>query len=108
MIRWYRALYMDEKVKENPEKCKKRVMRRRPWKKSYYVLTLASNADNLFEIMDTRQLFFRYYARHDMYVVGLSADYAGAVELLRQMVEEICCADASFSPRAYFDKDDFK
>ena len=29
-------------------------------------------------------------------------------EQLQQMLEEIYCADASFSPRKYFDKDDFK
>lgn len=108
MIRWYRSLYMDDEVRKNPEKCKKRVMKRRPWKKNYYVLVLAANPNNLFEIMETRQLFFRHYARFDMYVVGLAVDYEGAVKLLQQMLEEIYRADDSFSPRKYFDKDDFK
>ena len=29
MIHWYHELYMDETVKKNPKKCKKRVMRRK-------------------------------------------------------------------------------
>lgn len=58
MIYWYQNLYMDETVEKNPKRCKKRVEKRRPWKKSYVVLTLAQNDKNLFEIMQTRQLFF--------------------------------------------------
>ncbi len=108
MIRWYRGLYMDEKVKKNPGKCKRRVMRRRPWKKSYYALLLAGNPENLFEIIATRQLFFRRYWYLDMYVVGLAAEYQEAVKLLQQMLEEIYRADASFAPRQYFDRDDFE
>lgn len=108
MILWYRSLYMDEEVKKHPAKCKKRVSRRRLWPKSYYALLLAENPDNLFEIIDTRQLFFRRYGYLDMYVVGLATDYSGAVALLQQILEEIWQADASFSPRKYFDRDDFE
>ncbi len=108
MIRWYRSLYMDEKVKKNPEKCKRRVMRRRPWKKSYYALTLASNPDNLFEIIGTRQLFFRRFGYLDMYIVGLAVDYDGAVKLLQQLLLEIYQTETSFTPRKFFDEDDFE
>lgn len=108
MILWYRSLYMDEEVKKNPEKCKKRVLRRRPWKKSYYALLLAENPDNLFEIIGTGQLFFRRYDYLDMYVVGLAANYSEAVALLQQILEEIWHADASFAPRKYFDRNDFE
>ena len=75
MIYWYQNLYMDETVEKNPKRCKKRVEKRRPWKKSYVVLTLAQNDKNLFEIMQTRQLFFHRYRHVDMYVVALTSDY---------------------------------
>ena len=65
MIYWYQNLYMDETVEKNPKRCKKRVEKRRPWKKSYVVLTLAQNDKNLFEIMQTRQLFFHRYRHVD-------------------------------------------
>ena len=57
MIYWYQNLYMDETVEKNPKRCKKRVEKRRPWKKSYVVLTLAQNDKNLFEIMQTPVVF---------------------------------------------------
>ena len=84
MIYWYQNLYMDETVEKNPKRCKKRVEKRRPWKKSYVVLTLAQNDKNLFEIMQTRQLFFRRYRHVDMYVVALTSDYDAAVEILQK------------------------
>lgn len=107
MIHWYRDLYMDTVVAKNPERCKKRVERRRPWKRSYYAVTLAVNDANLFEIMGTRQWFFRRYEYLDMYVVGLAADYRSAVELLQHIVEAICSTDSEFHPKGYFDKKDF-
>ena len=88
MIYWYQNLYMDEAVEKNPKRCKKRVEKRRPWKKSYVVLTLAQNDKNLFEIMQTRQLFFRRYRHVDMYVVALTSDYDAAVEILQQILEK--------------------
>ncbi len=108
MMHWYHSLYMDDKVAKNPERCKKRVMRRRPWKRSYYAVTLAVNEANLFEIIGTRQFFFRRYAYLDLYIVGLAADYKGAVSLLQKIVADICSENPEFRPREYFDKKDFE
>lgn len=107
MIYWYQDLYMDDKVAANPERCKRRVERRRPWKKNYVALTLASNEENLFEIMETRQLFFRRFSYMDLYVVGLTSSYDKAVELLQKILVEGYEADASFQPRKCFRKEDF-
>ena len=108
MMHWYHDLYMDDRVAKNPERCKKRVMRRRPWKRSYYAITLAANEANLFEIIGTRQLFFRRYAYLDLYIIGLATDYQGAVALLQKIIADICGKDKEFRPREYFDKDDFE
>lgn len=107
MIYWYPDLYMDETVRKHPKRCKKRVARRRPWKKSYVAITLATNEKNLFEIMETRQLFFRRYSYIDLYVVGLAANQTEAKKLLQQMLEDIYREDTSFRPRCYFDRDAF-
>lgn len=107
MIYWYRDLYMDEKVAENPRRCKKRIARRRPWKRGYVAITLAANEKNLFEIMETRQLFFRRYAYLDLYVVGLAVSYENAVRLLQGILEKGYQMDPAFSPRKCFRKEDF-
>lgn len=107
MIYWYPDLYMDEKVARQPKKCKKRVARRRPWKKNYIAITLAVNEKNFFEIMETRQLFFRRYAYLDLYVVGLASSWKEARKLLQQIVEDMWREDTSCHPQMYFKRDIF-
>ncbi len=107
MIYWYKDLYMDDTVAKHPKRCKERVERRRPWKRSYVAISLANNPDNLFEIMETRQMFFRRYASIDMYVVALCSTYAEAVDILQHILVTGYSLDPDFSPRTYFDKSDF-
>lgn len=107
MIHWYRDLYMDESVQKNPEKCKKRVAKRKPWKKSYVAIALAQNPANLFELIETRQLFFRRYQYLDMYVIGLATNKKEAVTLLQKIVKDIWYKNPEFQPREFFDKSDF-
>lgn len=107
MIYWYPDLYMDERVAKHPKKCKRRVARRRPWKKNYVAITLAANEKNLFEIMETRQLFFRRYAYLDMYVVGLASNQEAARGLLQQIVEDMWSEDTFCHPRDYFKRSKF-
>ena len=52
MIFWYKDLYMDEKVRKQEKKCKKiieerSIFQKLPWKKSFYIITLAENEKNL-------------------------------------------------------------
>lgn len=90
MIHWYRKLYMDEKVGKNPGKSRRRVMKKKALQKlcgkNYYVIALAQNPENIFEIMGTRQFFFRRYERMDIYVVGLAADRKSAIELTQEIL----------------------
>ena len=84
MIFWYKDLYMDEKVRKQEKKCKKiieerSIFQKLPWKKSFYIITLAENEKNLFEIMNTDQLFFKYYGQKELYVIGVTSDYDAAV-----------------------------
>lgn len=123
MIFWYDSLYMDDSVRRKKEKCKriieKKVSRSKSprnnfsWKnvlfgKNYYIIILANNTHNLFEIMNTNQMFFKYYEHTDVYVVGVSKDYEGAVEILRQIMTDGYRRDKEFDPRKVFTRDCFQ
>ena len=118
MIFWYEHLYMDEKLRHKEKQCKKIIEHRRkwkkypwqmlPWKKNYYVLALASNQENLFDIMNTDQMFFRYYEHQDLYVLGVSENYDGAVEILQQIMTDGFHNEPEFDPRKLFTKDRFR
>lgn len=112
MIFWYDELYMDEAVRKNEKKCKRVVESRNkwqvlPWKKSYFVIVLASNEENLFEIMNTNQMFFRYYEYKNLYILGVAKKYESAVEIFQNIMTEGYGADQSFDPRTVFTKDRF-
>ena len=64
MIYWYQNLYMDETVEKNPKRCKKRVEKRRPWKKSY-VVALTSDYDAAVEIL--QQILEKGYRENPEY-----------------------------------------
>lgn len=113
MIFWFNGLYMDESVRKNEKKCREIIERRSkwqklPWKKSYYIIMLANNRENLFEIMNTSEMFFRYYGYTDIYIIGVSRHYKGAVEMLRRIMTEGYRKDTGFDPRQLFQRERFR
>nr|MBP3598663.1 hypothetical protein [Eubacterium sp.] len=122
MIFWYEELYMDSYVVKNEKKCKKIIEERccykkdlkkkwkenlAPWNTNYELLVLANNKNNLFEIINTKQMFFSYYSMSDIYVVGVAKHYEGAVEILRQIMESGYRKDDHYDPRVQFTKEHF-
>ena len=111
MIFWYDSLYMDDTVKKKEKKCRKIIEKgcksKRLFGMGYFVVILANNAENLFEIMNTKQMFFRYYGCGHLYVLGVAKDYAGAVEIFRYIMTKGYEADSGFDPRSVFTKDRF-
>ena len=107
MIMWYQNVYMDENASKNPQKCMNRVEAVKLWKKSYTLITLPTNAENLFDILNSRELLFDYYKRRDMYVLGVAADRESAMELLVYLIDDMMKQSGEFSPRTFFGRDKF-
>ncbi len=120
MIYWYDHLYTDDVLCRKKQDYKKvvedkvrkgvpgRILSRKMLPgKHYYLLVLASNQENLFEIVNTNQMFFRYYEYTNMYIVGIAKRYDGAVEILRRIMTEGYGADLAFDPRSVFTKNRF-
>lgn len=112
MIFWYEDLYMDDSVRKHEERCRKTIEKRSvwqklPWKKSYYIITLAKNSKNLFEIMGTDEMFFRYYGYTDIYIVGVAREYDSAVEILIKILTKGYQKSSDYDPRDEFTKECF-
>lgn len=116
MLHWYKDLYMDEIVKKNPPKAKKRVEWCHKsfkkslyfWKQSYYAIMLASNPNNLFEIIETRQLFFRHFQNKHVYIIGLAGSKQEAITIVQIMVEKLWQKDSELRVREFFETEDFE
>lgn len=107
MILWYKELYLDKWAAKKPKKRKKKILSRRPLKKHCYLIALASNEKNVFEIFHTRELYFKYNQERMIYVVGIAKTEEKAQELLQTMVQDMLEKQERFLPRSFFDRRDF-
>lgn len=87
MHKLYKYLYWDEKI---PEKNRDRIK----WQlkvakrdKPCYVLAVNEGSDQL-DIYHSFVLLQPYFRKQQKFIVGIAADYAGAVEILQKIVRE--------------------
>lgn len=101
MIKWCSKLYLDEKIRKEPDKWK---MRLEEGKLSYslFCIALASNEKNLFDIMDCNELWFRHYRQSEVCIVGLAGDKENAIRLLQNIIEDIYRETGDLKVREYF------
>lgn len=101
MVKWYNRLYLDKGCEKRTERLKKTVEAK---KLSFqlYCIAIASNPENLFDIMDCNELLFGYYKRKTIYIVGLAKSREGAVDLLVKLLEDINKTHRELPLRQYF------
>lgn len=101
MIKWSNQLYFDDSIKKKPDKWKKRVEDGK-LSHSLFCICLASNEKNLFDIMNSNELFFRHYKKNDLYIAGLAKTREDAIDLLQDMLEDIYRETGDIKVREYF------
>ncbi len=69
---------------------------------SIYLIALASNPENLFDIFHAAHLKERGFYRRDLFIVGIASGYEEALEMVRRMIEDIYRETGSFRVREYF------
>lgn len=104
MIKWYKNLYTDELAKKKEEKLKK-TLEKGKVSIGVYVISLATNRDNLFDIIGANELLFRHYKNNDIYVVGLAYGKENAIMVVQNIIEEIYQNTNNFNVRDYFNFD---
>lgn len=101
MIKWYDNLYIDKLLKNKKKKIMKRIDEGK-LTLHIYCITLASNGNNLFDIMNANELLFHYYKKKDMHILGLALGRESAIEIVAKMIEEIYKSTGDFKVRDYF------
>lgn len=89
MHKLYKYLYWDENI---PEKRKDRIKwRLKVGKRDLpcYVLTINEGSDQL-DIYHSFVLLQPYFRKSRKFIVGIAADYEGALAVLEQIVRECC------------------
>ncbi len=101
MIRWADKLYLSEDLKKKKKKMMMNIENNN-LNFEIYVIMLASNTDNLFDIMNANELQFPYYLKKDNYVLGIAGSRGLAMELVKDMIEEVYSKTGGFLVREYF------
>lgn len=86
-MKWYDDLFLGEKAAKKAAKMK--------WKISHnvgmisaYVITFASNMDNLMDIIPSRELLQKGYPKKEMIIIGLADGYEEALQVVQQIIQE--------------------
>ena len=99
-MRWYEDLYAGESIRHKTEKIKWKI-RHNAGQIHIYVITLASNPQNLLDIIPAQELMQKWYPKRDLYVVGLAHGYEEALEVVTQIIDEVYQQTGGFAVAAY-------
>ena len=100
-MQWAKNLYLTDKTAGKKDKIIRKA-NRGVGMFSIYFVTLASNEENLFDIFHAAHLKQPVFYRQNPFVVGIASGYDEAVELVRQMVEDVYRETGAFGVREYF------
>lgn len=101
MIKWYHALYMDDRIVKNVDKIKTAIEANKRTV-DIYCIALASNENNLFDIMNVNELMFQHYRRNKIYILGLARGKENAKRLVVRMIEDVYRETGDVHAREYF------
>lgn len=101
MIQWTQTLYIGDKLKKKKDKIIASINEREATF-NVYCIAFASQASNLFDIMDANELLFPHYKTADIKIVGLARGKTEAILLVQDMVLEIYKETGGFDVRNYF------
>lgn len=98
-MKYYEPLYIDENFK-NVSKMKMRIRMSRIPLLNYAIVLSNSQTDQL-EIIQGTILRQKYYPKKDLFVVGISKDYDGAVLLVQRILEDTFRETGGYDMKAF-------
>lgn len=101
MIHWNETMYFGDNVKKEHRRVMRRIERGK-LTEDIFCITFASNDENLFDIIEAKELLFPYYRTKDIHIVGLAKGKGEACLLVRDMIGEIYRETGGFKVREYF------
>ncbi len=97
---WYEKLYVGESIIHKKNKVIWKI-RHNAGQIGVYVITLASNGNNLLDIIPAAELLQKAYPKKNLCVVGLAKGYDEAVEVAASIVDEVYQKTGGFAVREF-------
>lgn len=102
-MRWYEHLYVGKKAKKKRHRIIGNIRSSRLFPGSY-VITPASNGNNLLDIYPSAMLSVAYYKDSDLLILGIASDYFEALEVACMIVDELYQKTGGFDLAGYLDR----
>lgn len=99
-MKWYRHLYMGKTAKKKKYQIVWKI-KHRAGLLDTYVITLASNENNLLDIMNSSVLLQPYYKKNSVFIVGIACGYEEALEVIQEIISEVYEKTGFFDVRSY-------
>lgn len=87
-MKWYDNLYVGESIRHKTAKIKWKIQHN-AGQIDIYVIAIASNPQNLLDIIPAQELMQRGYPKKEMYVIGLAHGMKEAHEVVKQIIDEV-------------------
>lgn len=99
-MKWYQDLYTGESIGEKAEKIKWNI-NHNAGQIQVYIISLASNSDNLLDIIPAWNVVQKHYPKKHLCIVGLAKGWEEAVDVARRIVLEVYDHTGGFRVRDY-------
>ena len=102
-MKWYENLYVGESIEHKTEKIKWKI-KHNAGQINIYVIALASNPQNLLDIIPAQELMQKAYPKKEMYIIGLAQGMQEAQLVVKQIIDEVYQETGGFLVRSYLQK----
>ena len=87
-MKFYYALYSDEKSASDKEEIRKK-LKKNKLQVGKFLIALTENENNHLEFFNTMLLLQKRLAKKNMFVVGVASGYDGAMEVVEKITQEV-------------------
>lgn len=101
MISWSSHLYFGKSIKRKEDKIIASINNKKPVR-GIFCIAFASHPDNLFDIIEAKELINPHYENSQIHIAGLAGGKMEAYELVQEMIMEVYRETGKFDVRTYF------
>ena len=99
-MRWYENLYAGEHIQHKIAKVKWKI-KHNAGQINIYVITIASNPQNLLDIIPAQELMQKGYPKKNLFIIGLAQGMEEAHQVVMQIIDEVYRETGTFQILPY-------
>lgn len=102
MLYWSSKMYLDAGLLKKKKRYQ-RLLEKNKLTRPLYCITLPVNGENIMEIYSSAEIWFRWYRKRRMTVVGLALSRENAEKLVAQICLDTVSREGTISPGLIYD-----